>query len=121
MRTERALQLAGALATALAALEYLRRRRTARTSVIEPGLKAKLLAARRRDFCPAQSVSYANTDPLLIVSGHGAMLVDEEGREFLDTRNNVAHVGHAHAGVAAAVATQVCRLNTNTRYLQKKG
>jgi len=81
------------------------------------GLKARLLEARRRDFCPAQSVSYVNTDPLLVVEGRGARLIDERGRSFLDTRNNVAHVGHAHPAVAAAVAAQVSTLNTNTRYL----
>ena len=79
--------------------------------------KAQLLAERRRNFCPAQSVSYANTDPLLIVGGHGATLIDEAGRRFLDTRNNVAHIGHAHPAVARAVSEQVSTLNTNTRYL----
>ena len=79
--------------------------------------KHVLLAARRRHFCPAQSISYANTDPLLIVEGRGARLIDEAGRSFLDTRNNVAHVGHAHPRVAAAVSEQVAQLNTNTRYL----
>ena len=79
--------------------------------------KHLLLADRRRDFCSAQSISYANTDPLLIVSGSGAYLTDEAGRSFLDTRNNVCHVGHAHPAVAAAVSAQVEQLNTNTRYL----
>jgi 4-aminobutyrate aminotransferase-like enzyme len=81
------------------------------------GRKAELLESRRRDFCPAQSVSYANSDPLLIVEGRGAMLYDERGRGFLDTRNNVAHIGHCHPAVAQAVAAQVSVLNTNTRYL----
>lgn len=31
--------------------------------------------------------------------------------------NNVSHVGHAHPGVAAAVASQLTTLNTNSRYL----
>jgi len=79
--------------------------------------KAALLAQRRRNFCPAQSISYANTDPLLVVRGRACTLVDEAGRCFLDTRNNVAHVGHAHPAVADAVASQVAELNTNTRYL----
>ena len=106
--------LAGA-AAALAARALVRRLRLAlRLRGLD---KAQLLAERRRHFCAAQSISYANTDPLLIVSGHGATLVDEAGRRFLDTRNNVAHVGHAHPAVAAAVAEQVATLNTNTRYL----
>ena len=97
---------------------WRRRRRLLRWTK-EPGLKATLLAQRRRDFCPAQSVSYANVDPLVVVEGFGCTLVDEAGRRFLDTRNNVAHVGHAHPGVASAVAEQAAVLNTNTRYLHK--
>ena len=56
--------------------------------------------------------SYANADPLLIVGGQGARLVDVRGRRFLDTRNNVAHVGHAHPlvqGAVAAAMTAPCR------------
>ena len=41
----------------------------------QPGLKASLLARRKRDFCPAQSVSYANSDPLVIVEGTGCTLI----------------------------------------------
>lgn len=115
-------RLAAAAAGAALALAALSARRAARRWLARRcwravGLKARLLEARRRDFCPAQSVSYVNTDPLLVVEGRGARLIDERGRSFLDTRNNVAHVGHAHPAVAAAVAAQVSTLNTNTRYL----
>mmetsp|Transcript_123898 Transcript_123898/g.396719 ORF Transcript_123898/g.396719 Transcript_123898/m.396719 type:complete len:488 (+) Transcript_123898:65-1528(+) len=79
--------------------------------------KAEVLALRHRHTSAAQSISYANTDPLMIVRGAGARLYDESGREFLDTRNNVCHVGHAHPRVAKAVSDQVALLNTNTRYL----
>ncbi|EGD76194.1 alanine-glyoxylate aminotransferase 2-like 1 [Salpingoeca rosetta] len=77
----------------------------------------ELLARRLRCMSRAQSVSYANTDPLVIVKGHGQFLVDVEGRSFLDTRNNVCHVGHCNNAVAKAVQRQVHTLNTNTRYL----
>ena len=43
-------------------------------------------------------------------------LIDEKGKKYLDTRNNVAHVGHCNLKVAAAVAKQVFEINTNTRY-----
>ncbi|KAL1524641.1 hypothetical protein AB1Y20_019528 [Prymnesium parvum] len=99
--------------TATALRQILRQRRTWGA----PGLKARLIEQRRRHFCAAQSVSYANVDPLVMVRGYGARLVDEAGRVFVDTRNNVCHVGHAHPRVAAAVAEQVATLNTNTRYL----
>ena len=77
----------------------------------------RMHALRRAVACPAQSVSYANADPLLIVGGQGARLVDVRGRRFLDTRNNVAHVGHAHPRVAGAVAAAMTAPCTNTRYL----
>ena len=104
------------LADATSAWRVCRRLRR-RWLGVGAALKAKVLAERQRDFCPAQSISYANTDPLLVVEGRGARLVDEAGRVFLDTRNNVAHVGHAHPAVAKAVAEQAMMLNTNTRYL----
>lgn len=79
--------------------------------------KSEIHALRRSHFCEAQSVSYGNTNPLQIVRGQGSRLYDEEGKEYLDTRNNVCHVGHAHPHVAQAVSQQVSTLNTNTRYL----
>ncbi|CAJ1406447.1 unnamed protein product [Effrenium voratum] len=82
--------------------------------------KEECLQLRRKHFCPAQSVSYANTNPLMIMSGRGSRLFDESGASYLDTRNNVCHVGHAHPKVAAAVARQAAELNTNTRYLHPK-
>ena len=79
--------------------------------------KAAVHALRRRLFCGAQSVSYANSGALMVVLGRGAWLFDESGAGYLDTRNNVAHVGHSHAGVAAAAARQASMVNSNTRYL----
>ena len=79
--------------------------------------KAEIYELRKRHFCDAQSVSYENTDPFLCVRGAGQYLYDEHGAQYLDTRNNVAHVGHANPRVASAVAQQVATLNTNSRYL----
>lgn len=79
--------------------------------------KDEILALRKTHFAANQTVSYANRDPLLIVRGEGAFLYDEQGNAYLDTRNNVCHIGHAHAAVASAVGKQVAVLNTNTRYL----
>ena len=44
-------------------------------------------------------------------------LFDDEGRQYLDAYNNVAHVGHCHPKVVAAGQRQMELLNTNTRYL----
>ncbi|KAM4678346.1 5-phosphohydroxy-L-lysine phospho-lyase [Discoglossus pictus] len=44
-------------------------------------------------------------------------MFDEEGRQYLDCINNVAHVGHCHPAVVKAAREQDHLLNTNTRYL----
>ena len=73
---------------------------------------------KRRQFCSnTLRLSYATSSPLLILRGHGTYLYDERNVPYLDTRNNVAHVGHAHPRWVAAVTDQVALLNTNTRYL----
>ncbi len=76
---------------------------------------ADTLIERHRLLGPNLSVSYS--DPLRIVRGIGAHLYDEEGRAYLDSVNNVAHVGHAHPHVVRAGTRQMAVLNTNTRYL----
>lgn len=64
------------------------------------------------------SLSYHK--PLHIVRGEGVYLIDIEGRKYLDTVNNVNHVGHQHPKVVAAGQKQMAVLNTNTRYLHKE-
>lgn len=118
------LVAAGAALVGAWLLRYARRRRSAALypplldpSTGAPLSKAAILKLRRTLFCAAQSVSYANSDPLLAMRGREHWLYDEDGRAYLDTRNNVCHVGHANSAVAAAVSAQVSMLNTNTRYL----
>ena len=78
--------------------------------------KAEIYSLRKRHFSKALSISYENTEPLLVVRGDRQYLYDEQGHEYLDTRNNVAHVGHANPRVAAAVSAQVAQVS-----LSKKG
>lgn len=73
--------------------------------------------ARRRDLVLSPSLSVAFASPVKIVRGRGTYLYTEQGRKILDLVNNVAHVGHAHPHVVAAVSAQEAKLNTNTRYL----
>lgn len=75
----------------------------------------ELLAARSR-VLGGQELSYA--EPLHLVSGEGVWLHAADGRRYLDAYNNVPVLGHSHPVVAAAIAAQLGRLNTNTRYLQ---
>lgn len=77
--------------------------------------KASLLAARKALLGPNLSLSYR--EPLKIVRGEGVWLIDAGGRAYLDCYNNVAHVGHCHPHVVAALRDQIGTLNTNTRYL----
>ena len=63
------------------------------------------------------SVSYSNTGALHIHGGKGSRLYGRDGISYLDTRNNVCHVGHQHPEVVTAITYQVKHLNTNTRYL----
>ena len=73
----------------------------------------------RREALLAPSLSLSYRDPLQIVAGEGAYLIDESGRRYLDLVNNVCHVGHCHPHVVSAATDQMVLLNTNTRYLHR--
>ena len=79
------------------------------------GREAALERRRRQSLGPSLSLSY--DAPLHIVRGRGALLYDASGRSYLDTVNNVAHVGHGNLRVWEALYRQGRVLNTNTRYL----
>jgi len=64
-----------------------------------------------------KSLSLSYDAPLRIERGDGIFLIDHTGRKYVDTVNNVAHVGHEHPGVVKAGQQQMAILNTNTRYL----
>jgi len=64
-----------------------------------------------------KSLSLQYETPLEMVRGAGAYLMDRLGRKYLDTVNNVAHVGHEHPKVVEAGKAQMNLINTNTRYL----
>ena len=76
---------------------------------------ASMIARRDRLLGPAYRLFYK--EPLHIVKGEGVWLYEADGRKFLDTYNNVPHVGHCHPQVVAAVRKQVGELNLHTRYL----
>ena len=79
--------------------------------------KEYILDSRKKSLGPSLSISY--DEPLHIVRGYKQHLYNEEGRRFLDTCNNVPHVGHQHPEVVKAAQKQIAVLNTNTRYLHK--
>lgn len=80
-----------------------------------PDDAAGLLARRDRVLAGVQ-VHYFD-DPPRIERGWRHHLVDTRGRACVDVVNNVAVLGHSHPAVEAAVARQLRRLNTNSRFL----
>jgi 4-aminobutyrate aminotransferase-like enzyme len=74
-----------------------------------------MLDRRRRLMGPNVRTFYEN--PVHLVRGQGVWLWDKTGRKYLDCYNNVAHVGHCHPKVVAAISQQAALLNTHTRYL----
>lgn len=82
----------------------------------DPVLRKRDLAAKRTTVL-GSSLSLSYDDPIHMVRGLGAYLYDDAARRYLDTVNNVPHVGHGNRRVAEAIARHSRLLNTNTRYL----
>jgi 4-aminobutyrate aminotransferase-like enzyme/Ser/Thr protein kinase RdoA (MazF antagonist) len=73
-----------------------------------------VLERRAASFAAVQEHYYA--DPPRIERGWRHHLTATDGRVYLDMVNNVAVLGHSHPRVEAAVARQLRRLNTNSRF-----
>jgi 4-aminobutyrate aminotransferase-like enzyme len=54
-----------------------------------------------------------------MVRGLGTYLMDQYGKKYLDTVNNVAHVGHENYNVVKVGQEQMALINTNSRYLHE--
>jgi len=78
----------------------------------------EILSLRSEHIGRPLGVSYKK--PLTIVRGFMQYLYDENGRRYLDIRNNVPHVGHSNPRIVKALNQQAAVLNTNTRYLHEK-
>ncbi len=74
---------------------------------------------RKRNAFLGKNLSLSYEKPLHMVRGFKQYLYDATGRRFLDTVNNVPHVGHQHPRVVRAAQKQLAVLNTNTRYLHE--
>lgn len=77
----------------------------------------ELITYRKEHLGKSLSLQY-NT-PIKMVRGNGQYLIDHNGRSYLDTVNNVAHVGHEHSRVVKAGQSQMALINTNSRYLHE--
>ena len=87
------------------------------TTAEAPAPRSTSEIARRRRVNLSTSLSLSYRQPIHMVLGDGASLIDSDGNRWLDLVNNVAHVGHEHPRVVRALQTQAAKLNTNTRYL----
>lgn len=81
----------------------------------QPKPNNQLIDYRKQHLGKSLSLQYEV--PIKMVRGSGQYLIDQYGRKFLDTVNNVAHVGHEHPAVVKAGQEQMALLNTNSRYL----
>lgn len=77
----------------------------------------ELITYRKQHLGKSLSLQYEK--PIKMVRGAGQYLIDQYGRKYLDTVNNVAHVGHEHASVVKAGQQQMALINTNSRYLHE--
>ncbi|XP_045677907.1 5-phosphohydroxy-L-lysine phospho-lyase isoform X3 [Phyllostomus hastatus] len=82
----------------------------------DPRGKAATLAQRRRLLSSSCRLFFPE-DPIKIIRSQGQYMYDEQGEEYIDCINNVAHVGHCHPLVVQAAHEQNQVLNTNSRYL----
>jgi 4-aminobutyrate aminotransferase-like enzyme len=75
----------------------------------------EMLQHRLNALGPNLSISHQR--PLHVVRGWKSNLYAADATCFLDTRNNIAHVGHEHPRIVKAGQNQMAVLNTNTRYM----
>lgn len=76
---------------------------------------AQLISYRKQHLGKSLSLQYEI--PIKMVRGAGQYLMDQYGTMYLDTVNNVAHVGHENYDVVKAGQEQMALINTNSRYL----
>ena len=77
----------------------------------------ELIAYRKQHLGKSLSLQY--NKPIKTVRGAGQYLMDQYAQKYLDTVNNVAHVGHEHPAVVKAGQEQMALINTNSRYLHE--
>ncbi|WP_152345976.1 aspartate aminotransferase family protein [Brevibacterium sp. CFH 10365] len=59
------------------------------------------------------------SEPLTVASAHGCTITDVNGEDYLDAYNNVPVLGHSSPTVRSAVAVELGRANSHTRYLDE--
>ena len=85
------------------------------TKPLTPADNQALIDFRHQHLGKSLSLSYS--EPIQMLRGDDVYLLDQWGQKYLDTCNNVAHVGHENPRVVTAGQAQMAVLNTNSRYL----
>jgi len=75
-----------------------------------------ILKKLRKKYLSA-NLKLSYDSPIYFVRGFNQYLYSNSGKKYLDTVNNIAHVGHQNVNVVKAAKQQIGILNTNTRYL----
>lgn len=71
----------------------------------------------RRDRSMGGAAERYYENPPQMERGWNTLLIDTEGRSYLDMVNNVTAIGHSHPRLGDAVGRQLHLLNTNSRFL----
>jgi 4-aminobutyrate aminotransferase-like enzyme/Ser/Thr protein kinase RdoA (MazF antagonist) len=74
---------------------------------------------QRRDRAMGGAAERYYLNPPQIERGWNTLLIDTQGRAYLDMVNNVTAIGHSHPRLADTVGRQLHLLNTNSRFLYK--
>jgi 4-aminobutyrate aminotransferase-like enzyme/murein DD-endopeptidase MepM/ murein hydrolase activator NlpD len=82
--------------------------------LVNPHYGTNEIIAKRSKFL-GKNQKYYYQNPINIVRSRAQFLYDENGRKYLDSLNNVTHVGHCHPKVVEAITKQSQLLNTNSR------
>ena len=80
------------------------------------GALAKKKIKELRDKHMSKTLSLHYQVPLNIVRGYMQYLYDDQANAYLDTVNNVCHIGHSNPFVVDRLCKQAYLLNTNSRY-----
>lgn len=75
----------------------------------------EIVELREKRLARSQRAYYKK--PPALVRASGVWMYDENGRVYLDTINNVTHVGHSNPRITAAATRQLSKLNTNSRFV----
>ena len=79
-------------------------------------LRIEDVLALRKDRLASSQRAYYRA-PMNLQRGRGVWLYDEDGYAYLDSLNNVTHIGHADPRIAEASRRQTNKLNTNSRFV----